>query len=90
VDRAARPRWPIRPAYPDSARRRGQESTVVVEAWIDEIGEVAFSSVLRSGGNDFDESARRAVAHSAFHPARLAGRDVASRLALRIHFELYE
>lgn len=90
VDRAARPRWPIRPDYPALARQRGRESTVVVEAWVDEQGEVSFSSVARSGGADFDASARRAVEGSAFRPARLDGRDVASRVALRIHFQLYD
>lgn len=90
VDRAARPRWPIRPEYPPRARRSGQESTVVVEAWVDEGGAVAFASVLRSGGSDFDASAQRAVRRSAFRPARLRGEDVASRVALRIHFELYD
>jgi protein TonB len=90
VDRAARPRWPIRPRYPARARRDGEESQVVVEAWIDEGGAVAFSSVLQSGGEAFDVSAVRAVEHSAFRPARLRGRDVASRLALRIHFQLYD
>ncbi len=90
VDHAARPRWQIRPEYPARARRSGRESTVVVEAWVDEVGAVAFASVLRSGGEDFDESARRAVRRSSFQPARRAGQAVASRVALRIHFELYD
>lgn len=90
VDRAARPRWPIRPDYPPLERQRGRESTVVVEAWVDAKGDVTFSSVARSGGEDFDASARRAVEGSSFQPARLDGRDVASRVALRIHFELYD
>ncbi len=88
VDRVARPRWPIRPDYPRRARREGRESRVIVEAWIDELGEVAHASVLESGGAEFDASARRAVRHSIFRPAQRAGRDIASRLALRIHFEL--
>jgi TonB family protein len=63
---------------------------VVVEAWVDELGAVAFSSVVESGGVDFDESARRAIHRSSFRPAHRAGQDVASRVALRIHFELYD
>jgi TonB family protein len=90
VDRAARPRWPIRPRYPTRARRAGEESTVVVEAWVNDGGKVAFSSVVESGGPDFDASALRAVLESPFSPARRAGRRVASRVALRIHFELYD
>jgi len=90
VDRVARPRGPIRPDYPPRARRSGKQSTVVVEAWVDEAGAVAFASVVRSGGREFDESARRAVRRSAFRPARLAGEDVASRVSLRIHFQLYD
>lgn len=88
VDRPARPRWPIHPAYPSLARHRGEEATVVVEAWVDDGGSVAFSTVLDSGGADFDASALDAVAQSTFRPARRSGRDIASRVALRIHFEL--
>ena len=58
------------------------------EAWVDGGGAVAFSSVLESGGPDFDDSARTAVERSAFRPARLDGREVASRVSLRIHFRL--
>lgn len=90
VDRMARPRWPIRPDYPTRARRRGEESVVIIEAWVDATGGVARSSVVESGGPDFDASAREAVLASRFEPARLAGRQVASRVALRIHFRLYE
>jgi len=88
VDRPARPRGRIRPHYPATARRRGDESLVVVEAWVDDGGGVAFSSVVRSGGRDFDDSALRAVRRASFRPARLRGRAVASRVALRIHFAL--
>jgi TonB family protein len=49
---------------------------------------VAFSTVLDSGGAAFDESALDAVEESAFRPARLSGREIASRVTLRIHFEL--
>jgi len=90
VDRAASPRWPIRPEYPTRARQLGLESTVIVEAFIDDGGQVAFSTVVESGGEDFDVSAQRAVERSAFRPAQLAGQRVASRVALRIHFELYD
>ncbi len=90
VDRAARPRRPIRPAYPRRARRRGEESTVVIQAWVDERGDVSFASVVESGGSEFDESARFAVNRSHFEPALLAGESVASRVALRIHFDLYD
>lgn len=90
VDRAARPSRPIRPAYPTRARRRGEESTVVVQAWVDARGEVAFASVIESGGEEFDDSARFAVHRSRFEPALLRGESVASRVALRIHFDLYD
>jgi protein TonB len=90
VDRPARPRGPIRPDYPPLARRRGRESIVVVEAWVDDGGDVAFSSIVESGGSDFDISALTAVERAAFLPARLAGRAVPSRVALRIHFDLLD
>jgi TonB family protein len=63
---------------------------VLVEAWIGERGDVAFASVRASGGPAFDAAATRAVREARFRPARLQGRDVASRLAVRIHFDLYD
>ncbi len=88
VDRPASPRWPIRPDYPAAARRRGDQSTVIVEAWVDRAGKVAASTVLASGGELFDRSALRAVDRAAFRPASLRGEAVDSRVALRIHFAL--
>ncbi len=88
VDRPARPRWPIHPEYPAAARRRGEESTVLVEAWVDDVGQVAASAILASGGDLLDRSALDAVARAAFRPASLAGQAVPSRVALRIHFRL--
>lgn len=90
VDRPARPRQPIRPRYPARARQRGREGTVVVEAWVDPVGSVAYSSVLDSGGEELDDSARRAVERARFLPALVAGHEVASRVALCIHFSLYD
>jgi protein TonB len=90
VTRVARPLSPILPSYPASARLRGEESTVVVEAWVDEVGEVAFAAILRSGGRDFDSSAERAVRRAAFRPAESGGRRVPSRVALRVHFDLHD
>lgn len=57
---------------------------------MDDGGDVAFSSIVESGGSDFDISALTAVERAAFLPARLAGRAVASRVALRIHFDLLD
>jgi len=88
VGTPARPRRLIQPEYPRSARQQGDESLVVVEAWIDDSGDVTSSSVLESGGADFDASALRAVERSSFEPARLGGRAVSSRVALRIHFSM--
>lgn len=90
VDHAARPRRAIRPQYPGRSRRRGEESTVLIRAWVDERGEVFRAAVLESGGEAFDDSARYAVHHARFVPARDDGVDVASHVSLRIHFSLLD
>jgi TonB family protein len=87
-DRAARPAGPIRPSYPPEARWRGQEADVVVEAWVGTRGDVERVSVLRSAGEAFDGAALRAVHAASFHPALRDGRQVASRVALRVHFRI--
>jgi len=84
----ARPASRIEPHYPDSARWRGDEGEVVVEAWIAASGRVERARVRRSAGPDFDEAALAAVREARFHPASRDGTPVASRVAMRLHFEL--
>lgn len=88
VDRVARPLRPIRPRYPASERRRGAESSVLLEAWVDATGAVARAEVLRSGGDAFDRAAAVALETAPFAPAERGGASVASRVAMNVHFTL--
>jgi len=86
--RVARPLSEIRPDYPMSARRRGDEAEVIVEAWVGPNGRVARTRVRKSGGRDFDTAAVDAVREARFAPAWRDGGPVASVVAMRLHFEL--
>lgn len=88
LDRVARPAAPIRPRYPAGARQRGDEADVGVDVWVGAGGEVDRVAVSRSAGDDFDAAAIAAVHRARFHPALRDGEQVASRVALRLHFRL--
>jgi protein TonB len=88
LSRVARPASKIRPRYPEAARERGDEAEVVVEAWVAASGRVARARVRSSAGSEFDEAALEAVHEARFYPAWRDGEPVASRVAMRLHFEL--
>lgn len=88
LERVARPAAPLRPRYPEGARERGEEASVVVEAWVTPRGRVERALVRSSAGAEFDDAALEAVRAARFHPARRDGAPVASRVAMRLHFAL--
>jgi protein TonB len=88
LDRVARPAGSIRPHYPPRARQRGEEADVAVDVWVGAQGEVDRVAVSTSAGAEFDAAALAAVEKARFHPALRDGRQVPSRLALRLHFRL--
>jgi TonB family protein len=61
---------------------------VAVDVWVGAQGEVDRVAVSRSAGAEFDAAALAAVEKARFHPALRDGRQVPSRLALRLHFRL--
>jgi len=65
--------YQVKPRYPDSARRRGVEGTVVIRAYITEQGRVEQVQVEQSAGHaDLDEAAVDAVGAGASSlPARV-------------------
>jgi protein TonB len=88
LDRVARPAGSIRPHYPPRARQRGEEADVIVDVWVGALGNVDRAAVSRSAGPDFDAAALAAVEKARFHPALRDGKQVPSRVALRLHFRL--
>lgn len=76
------------PAYTEAARRARQTGIVVLEAVIDERGEVTELTVLKGLPFGLTESALRAVGQWRFDPSRLNGRPVAVLYNLTVRFEL--
>lgn len=79
----------IEPVYPRSARRRGREGIVTIEAAVEETGQVGDVAVVAtSGHNDLDSAAIKAVRKAKFVPANDNGQSVAAKLRLTFNFRL--
>ncbi len=78
-----------RPQYPEIARRRGLEGTVLLEVLVLADGQVG-KTILRqsSGYRSLDRAASIAVRRWQFEPAKSAGLSVASRVVVPIDFVL--
>jgi protein TonB len=75
--------------YPESARRRNLEGTVVIRALIDTDGKAASVTIISSSGFDLlDSAARRAISDCAFTPQRVDGRPVQAIVDVPIPFKL--
>lgn len=75
--------------YPESARRRNLEGTVVIRALIDTDGKAASVTIISSSGFDLlDAAARRAISDCAFTPQRVDGRPVQAIVDVPIPFKL--
>lgn len=89
VERRPEPIGEILPAYPEEARRRGIEGSVVVALHIDETGAVREVEVLESSPPGvFDAAVVAAYSQARFRPAALAGRPVRYVGKYRVVFEL--
>lgn len=82
-------RQAIRPIYPLSARRKGQEGSVTCLVHVTERGKAERVEVVRSSGHgSLDEAAVRAIRKARFTPARKNGERVASETRLTFLFRL--
>lgn len=91
VDAPPTPWKPIKPRYPEGARRRGEQGDVVLELAVDARGGVADVKVV--GGCGFAELERAAVSaarRARFRPARRGGATVPSSARLTLTFRLRE
>ena len=79
----------IMPAYPRSARRRGHEGRVTVEACVDADGGVSDAEVaVSSGHGELDRAALGAVMSARFAPATEDGAAKAGRVRITLDFRL--
>ena len=76
-------------SYPERARKRNQEGTVVVHALIGPDGKPIEVSVAQSSGHRLlDEAARDAITNCAFVPQKVGGRAVRAIVEIPIPFKL--
>jgi len=79
----------IRPIYPLSARRRGEEGRVEIQVQVDVWGNVTSAQVVNSSGHtSLDEAAIRSVKRAHFSPARRGNMPVPATTKLAIIFRL--
>jgi protein TonB len=81
--------YQVKPRYPDSARRRGVEGTVIIKAYVTDQGRVAEVQVERSAGHaDLDAAAVDAVGRWRFEPARRGRQAIAMWVSIPVRFVL--
>lgn len=89
IDAPPKPRKAIKPDYPNGARKRGEEGSVVLEIFVGSDGSVGNVKVVSSSGfAELDEASVRAAKGARFTPAKSGGGFVASTARLRLDFKL--
>lgn len=89
VDAQPRLKRSIEPRYPDAARKRGEQGTVVFEIVIDRKGRVESCAIIKSSGfSELDRAAEKAVRAAQFVPAKINGKSVSSTRRLPVDFKL--
>ena len=78
----------VRIPYPEDARSRGIEGTVVLSVLVDEGGRVRAVKVISGPGAGLDQAAAKAVERIRFRPALRKGQPVAAQITYRYTFLL--
>lgn len=78
----------VRIPYPEDARSRGIEGTVVLSVLVDETGRVRSVKLLSGPGGGLDQAALTAVERIRFRPALRRGQPVAAQITYRYTFLL--
>lgn len=85
----ARYRETPKPTYPESARRKGSEGTVLLRVLVDAQGRAKTIEINKSSGNTaLDDSARDAVKRWRFVPAHDGDRAIESWIRIPVDFRL--
>jgi TonB family protein len=76
------------PTYPAESLAAREQGNVLLHVQVTATGAAAAVGIQTSSGYfRLDQAARRAVEHWKFHPAQLAGVDVASETTVLVHFK---
>ncbi|HEY1418711.1 MAG TPA: TonB family protein [Myxococcaceae bacterium] len=78
----------VRIPYPEDARSRGIEGTVVLSVLVDETGQVRGVKVVSGPGSGLDQAAAKAVERIRFRPAIRKGKPVPAQITYRYTFLL--
>ena len=85
----ARYRETPKPNYPESARRKGREGTVLLRVLVDDKGRAKSVEINKSSGDDMlDRAAREAIERWRFIPARYGEEAVESWIRIPVDFRL--
>jgi TonB family protein len=77
------------PVYPEGAREKGLEGTVLVRAMVDQLGRVVEAFPAEPGGSpELDQAAVEAVRQWRFRPAMSAGQPVVVWVVVPVEFSL--
>ncbi len=88
VDEPPEPVVNVKPEYPDIARQAGLEGRVLVEAVIDENGNVIDARIQSSDNEIFNEAALAAMRKMKFKPAKQKGIPVKVKVIMPFIFKL--
>ena len=78
----------VRIPYPEDARSRGIEGTVVLSVLVDETGKVRLVKIISGPGGGLDQAAAKAVERVRFRPALRKGQSVPAQITYRYTFLL--
>ncbi len=75
--------------YPEEAFKNNVHGTVEVLTFIDEYGNVVDMTIIKGLGYGCDESAKKAIRYTKFHPGFIKGVPVKSQLKITLEFKGY-
>lgn len=85
----ARYRETPKPIYPESARRKGREGTVLLRVLVNEEGRAKTIEIYQSSGDEsLDRAATESIQQSRFIPARYGQKAVESWIRIPVDFHL--
>lgn len=75
--------------YPEQAKNKGITGKVLIRVYIDELGEVVKTELLKGLGYGCDEVAQNVLRRTRFYPGKQNGKKVKVQMAVPVPFELY-
>ena len=74
--------------YPELARRAGLQGAADVQFYVDSLGSIKDSIIIKSNADIFAQIVRGAIGHMRWNPAVFNGKPVGSTLSFPIYFKI--